>query len=391
MRIGVFCDDPRARGLIQRLAETGAHELSFGPRDVPLNELAPRDWDQLLLDPALDAVLLGGGAAQAVAAARRLIELDKPVLLWPQAALGLMGAYELSLLLEERPAVFVPAFLHRWQSFDELRAQAPQVQYVELQRTLSAAGGELDAAQVAEFLLSDLDLIAWQFGRYTRVTALRSGGGDQRLRTQTVTLAGERVPEVLWTAQPGAEHGATLTVHTPAGAMRYRWRADRGWRLEALASAPEAGAPVEVDVAQAFARLMRRVAGSAPDWSAAVTAYELLDAVDQSLERRRTVEVHREPVSERVIFKSQMAAWGCGLLLATLALLLGYLALASLVPLPRNVLIVLRVLVFAPLFVFLLAQLLLPLARPAASPGSSCATEPEGAQESARGGAQRGA
>jgi hypothetical protein len=116
-------------------------------------------------------------------------------------------------------------------------------------------------------------------------------------------------------------------------------------------------------------------------WRDAVEAFELLDGVDHSLERRRTIDLHHEPVSERTIFKTQMTAMGCGVLMATLLLMLVYLALGQFVapdnpehpeliansPLDRaarTALLVLRVLVFAPLFAFLAAQLLLPLSRP---------------------------
>ena len=83
--------------------------------------------------------------------------------------------------------------------------------------------------------------------------------------------------------------------------------------------------------------------------------------MQHSLERRRTVDLHHEPVSERTIFKTQMTALGCAVLFGTLVLMLGYLAIASVIPLNGTLLIVLRMLVFAPLVLFLLAQLLLPL------------------------------
>jgi hypothetical protein len=107
-------------------------------------------------------------------------------------------------------------------------------------------------------------------------------------------------------------------------------------------------------------------AGIAADaWREAVEAFELFDGVQYSLERRRTIDLHREPVSERTIFKTRMVALGCLVLFGTLVLLMAYLAAATVLPLGNTALLVLRGLVFAPLVVYLLAQLLLPLARSA--------------------------
>ena len=107
--------------------------------------------------------------------------------------------------------------------------------------------------------------------------------------------------------------------------------------------------------------------------------------------RRRTIDLHFEPMSERAAFKTQMIAMGCGVLTTTLMLMLAYLAVASLVPseeterlqwlqsgtaalnsVPpasnwrhaRTALAYARLLVFTPLAIFLALQLLYPLSRP---------------------------
>ena len=112
--------------------------------------------------------------------------------------------------------------------------------------------------------------------------------------------------------------------------------------------------------------------GSPPvEWSELVKAFETVDATHRSVKRRRTIELHFEPMSERAIFKTQMTAIGCGVLMGTLLLMLVYLAVASTIPLPGVALEVLRGLVFAPVGVFLLLQLLYPLARPSSHESSA--------------------
>ena len=103
------------------------------------------------------------------------------------------------------------------------------------------------------------------------------------------------------------------------------------------------------------------------DWGELVKCFETVDATHRSVRRKRTIELHFEPMSERAIFKTQMTAIGCGLLVGTLLMMLCFLGIASVVPLPEPVLIGLRVLVFAPLVLFLLAQVLLPLTRPSSN------------------------
>jgi myo-inositol 2-dehydrogenase/D-chiro-inositol 1-dehydrogenase len=102
-----------------------------------------------------------------------------------------------------------------------------------------------------------------------------------------------------------------------------------------------------------------------------VKCFETIDATHRSVRRRRTIELHFEPMSERAIFKTQMTAIGCALLVATFLLTLVYLGIASLIPLPGYALIGLRALVFGPLVLFLLAQILLPLTRPSSAEKTS--------------------
>ena len=127
------------------------------------------------------------------------------------------------------------------------------------------------------------------------------------------------------------------------------------------------------------------------EWPALVKVFETLDATHRSVKRRRTIDLHFEPMSERAAFKTQMIAMGCGVLTATLMLMLAYLAVASFVPseeterlqwlqsgtaaldsVPpasnwrhaRTALAYARLLVFTPLAIFLVLQLLYPLSRP---------------------------
>ncbi|HVW00314.1 MAG TPA: hypothetical protein VHB77_08240, partial [Planctomycetaceae bacterium] len=101
-------------------------------------------------------------------------------------------------------------------------------------------------------------------------------------------------------------------------------------------------------------------------------AFELLASAHHSLERRRAIDLHFDPPSERSSFKTQMTALGCSLLMLTLLGMIAMLligAAARELGLPPLVMKIGVFLVFAPLGVFLLLQLLLVLAKPSSSSG----------------------
>ena len=100
--------------------------------------------------------------------------------------------------------------------------------------------------------------------------------------------------------------------------------------------------------------LMRRLSAS----------LELMEGLDKSLRRRRTVDVHADSLSERSVFKTQMTAIGCGVL-AWMSL--GIMIIAAVRPirkqLPSFVIAGGMILWVLPLVLFILTQFLLPLAR----------------------------
>jgi hypothetical protein len=119
----------------------------------------------------------------------------------------------------------------------------------------------------------------------------------------------------------------------------------------------------QVDAAQAdAAQAGSALAGSARriDWPEVCRALEILDAAQRSVQRRRTIELYHERVTEQETFKSVMAVGGCAMLLWVLVLLL----LAGIVeglrlPLRETfVWLLWPVLLFAPLAFFLALQML---------------------------------
>jgi len=105
------------------------------------------------------------------------------------------------------------------------------------------------------------------------------------------------------------------------------------------------------------------------DWPEFVHAMELVEATQQSIRRRRTVDLYFDMTSERSQFKTQMAALGCGVLMLTLFLLVVVLMLGQM--LSPEAMKWARILAFAPLFIYLALQIIIVLARPSMSDSAS--------------------
>ncbi|MBC8113952.1 MAG: hypothetical protein H7062_06220, partial [Candidatus Saccharimonas sp.] len=306
------------------------------------------------------------------------------ILFLPQAAQGSTFLYEMGLIRDDNRVRLLPALVHRRDRAlvrlrDVLRAGSlGTVQLIQFEREVNGPSptGALPQAVVNAALLPDLDLLRWLSGDYDQVTALRTGAANEAVLMQTVTLAGRGLPEATWHIQSTSDTEVSrLTIHAERGrAVVERDPVSNEWVLTEPGGAKVIGSRVAAarELLDEFAASLTSDNTSA-QWPELVKVFETLDATQRSVTRRRTIELHFEPMSERATFKTQMTAMGCGVLVTTLLLLLAYLAIASLVPLPGEVpdgweiarvgLHIARMLVFAPLAIFLVLQLLYPLTR----------------------------
>lgn len=99
--------------------------------------------------------------------------------------------------------------------------------------------------------------------------------------------------------------------------------------------------------------------GAEPIWNAYLHHHEILGAIERSIARRRTIDLFIDPPSERAVFKTQMAAGGCGVLIFTLLAVVAYLVVMPALPIPVAAQRAVMALVFTPLVLFLLLQGLL--------------------------------
>ncbi|MBI1344928.1 hypothetical protein GC163_01420 [bacterium] len=370
IRWGVYAEDAAVHRCLKDLQQADAQTTFLIVRHgAVVDELAHglsrtefcESWEQLLVAKDLTAIMVQGVTAETGSIVRQLSQRDCPLYVWPAAEHGLSMAYELSLMADERTAPIIPFWPFQGdQLLAGLRADLGRpncrVTHVELQRTGPTAttdDPQLDQL-VADLRQTDLALLQWMGVRARRITALDSSRPQQGHRRLTITLDGVADGNGLWACELSAGLVPKLVLNVQSTIGNYQLSQDAAglWQHTSAATTgitPQG--PVWLDPESS--------------WNQAVEVFEWIDAVERSLKRRRTIELHNEPLSERAIFKSQMVAGGCGVLTATFALALVYLAVGETIPLPTWALKGLRLLVFAPLFLFLAAQLLLPLTRPA--------------------------
>lgn len=345
---------------------------------------AERDAASLLLVP-LDAAVVAGASESVLAGARRLAQQGIPVLVDPSSAPAFDLFSELTALDVERPLPIVPAF--RQRGLPEVQALGAALTANELGGLLrvrwerrSGSGTEGLTPEASErALLEDVDLLRGLVGRFDQVTAFRHIDSAGRMTLATANLVGAGVPPVFWSWTHGEEgwhltvegERQTAVVEVDPGGSRFvvQGRVVSETSPSALANA--AVGPVVCG----FLRQLPSVVASAP-WTATMTrpplatwtdfirAVEILDAAVQSVRRRRTIDVLSEAPSERGLFKSQMTALGCVMLLLTPLGVVLYLMLAAALDLPGWLKTALVVLVFLPLGLFLMLQGLLFLAHP---------------------------
>jgi predicted dehydrogenase len=405
MQFALFCSDSSAIPLIDALiARVDGHQISHvvvAPMSAA-NLLGGRssatptdDWQNLLTAKDVDAVIVGGTDPFILEGAKQIAAAGLPILFVPHAEQGSTLIYEFSLIHDDNHVTLYPLMGHRFDAAANCLRDAinegrlGKIQFLQLGRQLvsDSSNTGLIQSDIDAAMLPDIDLLRWMIGDYDQITAIRTGVTNDRVLMQNVVLAGRSLPQSNWSIEPSEQSPKwELTVRGETGTARlfqdqqpYRWICEiDGQTVQGDARSSASG--LLNDFAAAIADDAASRAEARPPkrnpWADLVKCFETVDATHRSVTRRRTIELHFEPMSERAIFKTQMTAIGCGVLIATLLLTLCYLGIALVIPLPQKILVVLRTLIFAPLVVFLVAQILLPLTRPASSSDRTSSEEP---------------
>jgi hypothetical protein len=309
--------------------------------------VTPRaDWESLLDRGVADAVLVGRGEADDNIRSeqlKRLVAADVPLLVVHPALLSVLTYYELDMVGREVGSVlrhYNPAMGH--PSLDGL-SQAVRDQHETIGRVLQIACTRYVATDsreaVLEGLARDAELLAQLAGDIQRVSAVGPKGDSASFGSLQVQLEAAGPATVRWSAAPKGRSAERVVVSLIGERGTIEWTqsatASNGYSEAeySLQLADETSTEIPYDSATDAIRglaaaVENRTATAAwqdqppghSTWSAATRAMEVVDAVELSLQKGRTVEVHQQKLTEQLAFRGTMAAFGCGLmLLVTLA------------------------------------------------------------------------
>lgn len=382
MRLALLCDDPEIVPWLNAIENDSNHELVLAATLTDASAQLLRDrrglrltsrWEDLV--QTIDAIIVGGSDDHELEAIKQLANAGQQLIFLPSTKQGSTFIYELSLIRDDNRVSLIPAVWHRCDPVlvslrDTLQSGSlGTVHLLQFQRELLSddVSATLAQSEIDGAMLLDFDLLRWFSGDYDQVTALRTGAAEERVRTQSVKLSGRGLPEATWDARAGKTASCRLTLQTDRGIVELTRDKVGEWVVEMPDGITRTG-----DKKAAIRDFLNQVSSKSEltmEWPDLIRLFETADATHRSVRRRRTIDLHFEPMSERAIFKTQMTAIGCSVLIATFFLVLVYLGIASTVPLPPTALILLRTLIFAPLGLFLFLQLLYPLTRPSDAGG----------------------
>lgn len=383
--------------LIQAIVADPAHRLvAFVANDdivTTLSKLAPAARRlsvpaELMGLPGIQGVIVDTFDPEALEIAKQLAGNAVAVLLFPRAQHGIEFIYQFGLIRDEQPGQFRlypirPFRLHPLVTRlrDVLQSGSlGHIHQLQWQREVTVAVNPnhpslLNKVQIDEALLHDSDLLKVWAGEFDQITALQTGDSEQGIIQAAASLAGEKALPSHWTCR-GTTGSTTwqLTVLGNAGQVILNGDSDPG-KIEWTATENgQPGASETVTFDWGAAMLDEFVTGFAAGpiatehWANDLCrSFDLLEGAHRSLRRKRTVDLYFDTPSERGNFKSTMTAVGCSLLMLTLLTILmglGAGAIAKDLDLPPIVMQVVRILVFAPLFLFLLLQIGVFLAKP---------------------------
>jgi len=261
-------------------------------------ELRHDPLSQVQLDdsPLPDLVVLAGAGEQDLTVALSLIESDRPLVIVAGEHLGPAVLHRLTLVAADSDSPIVC-----W--LPAVRGLRPAELSNEIPTTLRL--DRADSRPAENLLFDDLARLTRLAGPFDQVTATLGTAA-------TVTLSADNGTVATWTLRPtsGPNTAELLLGDTPL-------------ELDLLVTAGPETAWTEV-----------------ANQTTHLELDELVDVVEtyaaiQESHRRRAIDLHHEPTSERTVFKSQMAAVGCLLLLLTLLGLVVLLLMGALLD-PTN-------------------------------------------------------
>jgi predicted dehydrogenase len=296
------------------------------------------DWELLLDRRTADGILVGRGAASADLRGEQLKRLaveGVPLLVMHPIFDSVLLYYEIDMTRREANAVI--------QHFNPLANHPAAPRLAEWVRVGHPAIGTIHQltcerplpsgarAVVLAALARDVELLAAVAGDIRWVSAIGPATMDASFASLQTQITAANVPSLRWSVgvMGASNAGLRLTLLGERGAvtlceLRDAKTAPNTWQLETAVADHHTVEPIEAfdpatatiqRLAAAIVEQNGETRAALSTWESATRAMEVVDAVELSLQKGRTIEVFQQQLTERLAFRGMMAALGCGLLL----------------------------------------------------------------------------
>ena len=387
MNIAILGSAPALLPFVRLIAGSADHHITL-THICGTEELAPKimqlvpavvqlaSWEDLLQEASLKMVIVAGANDDVLIGAKQLATADVPLMLLPAAAQDSTFIYELSLIQDANHVSLVPYIpLLDDPAIDQLRQThdskpIENAVHIQLERTCHSVTNNtklLSRKEIEHALLNDVVLLRNVWGDYNQITAIYSGKEENQYSLATVTMSGLNLPEVVWTLKPALESSWKLTSTSTDDSFVLQQQGSDNHLVLHDSKGNEVNQRDRTKVVAPSLHALLHPQEAIVSWGELIRSFETVDATRRSIKRRRTIDLYFETTSERSIFKTQMTAIGCSLLVITLFLFVSVLFIGSLFHPPKMVMYLLRGCIFLPLFIFLAMQLFIFITRPASS------------------------
>lgn len=296
------------------------------------------EWELLLDQGTVDGVLVGrGAAAQDVRAdqLKRLAAAAVPILTSQPVLDSVLPYYEIDMTRRETGCLI--------QHFNSVVSQPAAERFLDWVRGSRADLGTIQQLvcerqvpgvtrdTVLSAFTLDVEFMGTIAGNIRRVSAVGPASADSSFASLQAQMTASEVPSLRWSVAGARSRDELVhfTVVSDQGSVCLRELKTESnrpitWQLETVvndrvetqlldAFDPAVGAIERFAAAIGEPDATRR--SECSTWEAATRAMEVVDAVDLSLQKGRTIEVFQQQLTERLAFRGTMAAFGCGLLL----------------------------------------------------------------------------
>jgi hypothetical protein len=181
-------------------------------------------------------------------------------------------------------------------------------------------------------LARDVELLATVAGDIRRVSAIGPAPTAASFASLQVQMTSSSAASLRWSVGSTASTGAgiVMTLLGERGTISLRAADQRSgdpaapWQIEVKSHAENEIQTLEPfdpalaavrQLADAVDQANSKSAAEKSTWDSATRAMEVVDAVELSLQKGRTIEVFQQELTERLAFRGTMAALGCGLML----------------------------------------------------------------------------